>query len=112
MSPRTKREPIGQRRVGADGVEVRFVARVGELVEDRDGRPVAPGQDVADVAGADEPGSARDQQPPEGAVRHAIGQPTGRVTGGARRPSASSADASSAARRSDGTVPASVQWPS
>ena len=74
-------QPIRQRRVRADRVEVRFVARVGELVEDRDRRPVAPGQDVADVAGADEPGSARDQQPPEGAVRHAIGQPTGRVDG-------------------------------
>ena len=103
-----EREPAGHLGVVPDGRQVGLVAGVGQLVEDRDPRPVAPAQDVADVGGADEPGPAGDEQtarrrgprPP---------QPTARVTGGDSRPAASSAAASSAARRSDGTVPASVQ---
>ena len=39
-------------------------------------------------------------------------QPGDRIAGGASRPAASSSAARAAARRSDGTVPASVQCPS
>ena len=80
-------QAVGRGRIRAHRVQVRFVARVGELVEDRDGRPVPSRQDVADVARADEPGPARDQQPPEGAVRHAIVSPPAgrRVARGDRR---------------------------
>ena len=81
MSPRTKSEPGGHLRVVADRAEVRLVAGVGQLVEDGDPRPVAPGQDVADVARADEPGAAGDEQAPERAAPRPR-QPTGRLTGG------------------------------
>ena len=49
----TADEPAADRPASGsarDRVEVRLVAGVGQLVEDRDHRPVAPGQDVADVA--------------------------------------------------------------
>ena len=64
---------------------------------------------VAHEARADEPGSAGHEQ----ALRRRRGHPSvGRWVGGRRVPVAASAEASSAARSSDGTVPASVQWPS
>ncbi len=106
-----EREPGGHLGVVADGREVRFVAGIGQLVEDGDPRPVAPSQDVAHVARPDEPGTTGDEQVAEASVRvHA--QPRGRVAGGASRPAASSSAAMAAARSSDGTVPASVQCPS
>ena len=83
--------------------EVRLVAGVGELVEDRDPRPVVARQDVSDVRRADEARPAGDQQ-----VRHTIG----RSRGATSLPWASSSAASSAARSRLATVPASVQWPS
>ena len=100
--------------VVADGRQVRLVAGIGQLVEDRDLGPVAPREHVADVARADEPGAAGDQQSlrVDRGPRATRPSPGGRSTGGARRPAASSSRASSAARSSDGTVPASVQWPS
>ncbi len=105
-------EPRGLLRVVADRGEVGLVAGVGQLVEDGDLGAVAAGQDVADVARADEPGTAGDEQPAEASGSDRPCQPIGRLTGRASRPAASSAAAISAARRSDGTVPASVQWPS
>ena len=99
-------EASGHLGVVADRLEVRLVAGIGQRVEDRDARPIAPRQDVADVARADEPGPARDEEPPR---RSRLGHASGRSTGGARRPDSSSSLASSAARNSDGTVPASVQ---
>ena len=83
--------------------EVRLVAGVRELVEDRDPRPVAARQDVPDVRRADEARPAGDQQ-----VRHTIG----RSRGATSLPLAWSSAASSAARSRLATVPASVQWPS
>ena len=107
-------ECVAGRHLGvvADGGEVRLVAGVGQLVEDRDPGPVPAGQHVADVARPDEPGAARDEQVVEPSFRRSRPHPTGRLTGGGRRPAASSSAASSAARSSEGTVPASVQWPS
>jgi hypothetical protein len=62
MSPWTNRS-----RAAASGRldrrEVRPVAGVGQLVEDRDRGAVVAGQDVADVARADEAGPARDEEP-------------------------------------------------
>ena len=108
-------ETGGHLRIVADRGEVGLVAGIGQLVEDRDPGPVAAGQDIADVARPDEPGAAGHEEVAEGPavvgrVRHA--QLATRLTGGESRPAASSAAASSAARSSDGTVPASVQWPS
>ena len=124
-------EPGGLLRVGPDGRQVGLVAGVGELVEDRDPRPVAPGEHVADEAAADEPGAAGDEEVRAGlrpgrarasrgssrvARRRLDGRVvlalSGRCGGRLRRPSAASASAIWAARRSDGTVPASVQCPS
>ena len=104
-------QPGGQLRVVADRRQVRLVAGVGQLVEDRDPRPVAAPQDVADEARADEPGSTGDQEVAEPSLA-AHAQPRGRIAGGANRPAASSSAAMAAARSSDGTVPASVQCPS
>ncbi len=101
-------EPAGLLRVVAYRGKVGLVARVRELVEDRDPRSVATRQHVPDVARPDEPGAAGDEQVGE----RPSGHPTGRSTGAASRPAASSSRASSAARSSDGTVPASAQWPS
>ena len=105
--------------VVADRREVGLVAGVGQLVEDGDPGAVAPAEDVADVARADEPGAAGDEQAcavrrpgTSVATARAVGHATGRSIGGASRPPSSSSRASSAARSSDGTVPASVQWPS
>jgi len=118
-----ERQPRGLLGIGSDRVEVRLVAGVGELVEDRDPHPVASGEDIADERAADEPGAARHEEvrarPEPLGRRHepatsvAWGRPSsGRCGGGASVPSASSLAASSAARSSDGTVPASVHWPS
>ena len=98
--------------IGLHGREVGPVAGVGQLVEDRDPRAVAAGQDLPDKLRTDEPGTARDQETGAGgdAVRHAGS--VGRGVGGASRPASWSTSAISAARSSDGTVPASVQWPS
>src|SRR6185369_1105915 len=95
-------EASGTRPVAVDLGEVRAVARVRQLVENRDPRPVVTGQDVADVARADEAGPARDEEPGKGAGR---GHGTGRSTGGARLPAWSSSRAISAARINDSTVP-------
>ena len=109
-----ERQARRQFRVRPDRCEVGLVAGVRQLVEDGDLGAVAPIEDVADVARADEPGAAGHEQATVvaprfgGGVRH----PIGRSDGGARRPISSSSRASSAARSSDGTVPASVQWPS
>ena len=78
-----EREPAGHLGVVPDGRQVGLVAGVGQLVEDRDPRPVAPAQDVADVGGADEPGPAGDEQTARRGPRPP--QPTARVTG-ARQP--------------------------
>ena len=109
----------GHLRVIPNRCKVGLVARVGQLVQHGDPRPVAPTQHVADVARANEPGATGDQQLVELPDRAAAvtpqdrdGQAVGRLTGGASRPAASSAAASSAARNERGTVPASVQWPS
>ena len=112
--------------VGLDGGEVGSVAGVGELVEDRDPGAVSPPEHVTDEGAPDETGTTGDKQAsiggeaclspvgealvPRGAIRHR--QPTGRSTGRPSRPASSSSRASSAARISDGTVPASVHWPS
>ena len=85
-----EREPRGHLGVVADRREVRLVAGVGQLVEDRDPRPVAATQHVADVARADEPGATGDEQAAERRASRSR-QPTGRLTGGESRPAASSA---------------------
>ena len=109
-------------RVGADRRQVGLVAGVGQLVEDGDLGAVAPAENVADVARPDEPGPAGHEEASvlargsgagvRGWIRGDLGHPIGRSDGGFRRPMASSSRASSDARSSDGTVPASVQWPS
>ena len=69
-------------------------------------RPVPAPEDVPDVARADEPGPTGHQEAAELATGHVgSAQSVGRSTGGASRPAASSSRASSAARRSDATVP-------
>ena len=98
--------------VRLDGREVRPVARIGELVEDRDSGAVATGQDAPDELAADEPGAARDQQVGARCDPGHHFTSLGCADGAARRPARSSTSASSAARRSDGTVPASIQFPS
>ena len=77
-------EARGGSRIGLHVGEVGAVARVRELVEDRDARPVVPGQDVADEARADEAGSAGDQQPSR--RRSAAHRSTGRWRGRPERP--------------------------
>ena len=67
----------GHLGVVADGRQVGLVAGVGQLVEDGDPRPVAPRQDIADVARADEPGPAGDQQPLERARLAHLSRPAG-----------------------------------
>ncbi len=59
-------EPHGLVRVGLDRREVRAVARVGQLVEDRDARAVGAGEDIANIGAADEPGPAGDEDPGAG----------------------------------------------
>ena len=98
--------------VVADRREIGLIACVGQLVEHGDVCPIAPAQHVPDIRGTDEARTAGHQQMPQGPGLAHPDQPTGRVTGGARRPAASSAAASSAARSNDGTVPASAQCPS
>ena len=121
MSPWTNRNRAGHLRVVADGTEIRLVAGVGQLVEDRDLVPSRRREDVADKARADEAGAAGDEEPlrivasdevvaSEGSAASVT--PSGRSIGGARRPESWSSRASSAARSREGTVPASVQWPS
>ena len=61
MSPWTNVEPGGHLGIVADRCEVGLVAGVGQLVEDGDPRPVAPAEQVPDVARADEPGTAGDE---------------------------------------------------
>ena len=104
-------EAPGLLGVVADRTEVREVAGVRQLVEDDDLGAVPACQHVPDVARADETSTTGDQEPAI-AVRVGHLAQTGRVAGAARRPASSSSRASSAARSSDGTVPASVQWPS
>ena len=72
--------------VVTDRGEVRLVAGVGQLVEDRDPRPVATAEHVPHVARADEPGAAGDEQAAERPGVSGTAQPTGRLTGGVRRP--------------------------
>ncbi len=111
MSPWTNSKPGGLLRVGFDGGEVGAVAGVGQLVEDGDLRAVAAGEPVADEARADEAGPAGDQEPGE-ARRPGLGHDVGLAGGPGRRPARDSCSASSAARMSEVTVPASVQRPS
>ena len=70
-------EPGGHLGVVADRREVRLVAGVGQLVEDRDPRPVTAAQDVADVARADEAGAAGDEQTARRVVRGHLSRPPG-----------------------------------
>ncbi len=104
-----EREAPGLLGVGLHRREVRAVARVGELVEDRDPHAVAPGQDIANKAAADEAGAAGHEDP---RGRAGGAHATGRWGGAASSPASSAAAASSAARSSDVTVPASAQCPS
>ena len=62
-----ERQPGGLLGIVEDRSQVRLVAGVGQRVEHRDPRPVAASQDVADVARADEPGPAGDQEARAGA---------------------------------------------
>ena len=78
-------EPGRLLRVGPDGRQVRLVAGVGELVEDRDPRAVAPGEHVAHEARADEAGAARDEQVGAGAessasAAHVVTRSLGRAS--------------------------------
>jgi hypothetical protein len=69
--PLDEREPGSLLGIRLDWLEVRAVARVGELVEDRHPRPVPPAQDLANVGAADEAGPAGHEQAGEG-VGHAV----------------------------------------
>ena len=60
-----KGQPRGHLRVVANRGEIGLVARVGQLVQHRDPRAVAAAEQVADVAGADEPGATGHQEPVE-----------------------------------------------
>ena len=111
-------QPSGLLGICLDRGEIGPVAGVRQLVEDGDARPVAPAEDVADESRSDEPGAAGDEEVRAGPDRRPVctvrgrAHPTGRSIGRASRPASSSSRASSDARSSDGTVPASVQWPS
>jgi len=111
MSPTTNLSLAACSGSRFDGGEVGSVAGVGELVEDRDAGPVAASEYVADKARADEARPAGDQQPRETGLAR-FGHEVGLAGGAERRPARDSCSASSAARISDVTVPASVQCPS
>ncbi len=70
MSPANEAEAGRLLGIVADRREVRLVAGVGQLVEDRDPCAVAPPEHVADVAGPDETGPTGDQQTPDRTTAH------------------------------------------
>ncbi len=111
MSPVDEREAGRLLGVSLDRGEVRPVAGIGELVEHGHAGAVAAGEDLAHQLAADEPGATGDQEMRVGCelARH---RPSGWAGGGVSVPASASVSATTAARTSDATVPASAHWPS
>ena len=72
-----EREPVRHLRVGSDDREIGLVARIRQLVEDRDPRAVATAEDVSHVTGPDEARAAGDQQALEPPLARHVSPATG-----------------------------------